>query len=330
MALHAVDDLTDAFAATRSFLLPVDLGRWLRLAVLSLFVAGTGGGGGSVPQFTFSQGSMPLGPDVGHGAPSLGQFLSANLLSILVLVLAVFLLGLAFTWLGSVFEFAFLESLRSEAVHVRAYTREYARPGTRLFAFRLVFGLLSAVVMGAVLLLAMGPLLLGWGPGSLVLLVLAVPVLVVVGILAAIAYVFTTAFVVPIMLAEDRGVLAGWRRLLSLIRSDWTQFAAFALVGLLLTIAIGILVGIASAIVGVVIAIPFALLAFGVLAAGIPLFNLVVVAVLAIPLLALLAVAVAVVQVPVQTYLRYWALLVLGDVDSSLDVIPDQRDAVRA
>jgi len=41
-----------------------------------------------------------------------------------------------------------------------------------------------------------------------------------------------------------------------------------------------------------------------------------------------LAVA-ALVQVPVQAYLRYYALLVLGDVEPEFDLVPDQRAAVR-
>jgi hypothetical protein len=36
------------------------------------------------------------------------------------------------------------------------------------------------------------------------------------------------------------------------------------------------------------------------------------------------------VQVPVHTYLRYYALLVLGDVEPDLDLVPDQRAAIRA
>lgn len=41
-------------------------------------------------------------------------------------------------------------------------------------------------------------------------------------------------------------------------------------------------------------------------------------------------VVVALAQVPVVTYLRYYALVVLGDVDSDLDLIPDRRGAIRA
>ena len=46
---------------------------------------------------------------------------------------------------------------------------------------------------------------------------------------------------------------------------------------------------------------------------------------------ALLLVAVAAfVQMPVQTYLRLFALLVLGDANGEFDVIPDLRARVRA
>jgi hypothetical protein len=38
----------------------------------------------------------------------------------------------------------------------------------------------------------------------------------------------------------------------------------------------------------------------------------------------------ALVQVPVVTYFRYYALLVLGDTDADLDLIPERRRAVRA
>jgi hypothetical protein len=52
--------------------------------------------------------------------------------------------------------------------------------------------------------------------------------------------------------------------------------------------------------------------------------------VVGIPLALIFIVMMAFVQVPVQVYLRYWALLVLGDVDSALDLIPEQREAVRS
>ncbi|MFW5950394.1 MAG: DUF7544 domain-containing protein [archaeon] len=34
------------------------------------------------------------------------------------------------------------------------------------------------------------------------------------------------------------------------------------------------------------------------------------------------------VQVPIVTYLRYYALLVLGDIEESFDIIPEQWAAI--
>lgn len=332
MALHAVDDLSDAYRATRSFLLPFEWGRWLRLAVLSLFVAG-GSGGGTPPsgsQFSMDAGTAPFGPDFQAGMERIGEALQANLAWIVGLIVLIVLISLVFAWLASTFEFAFFESLRRDEVHVRQYVSEFSGKGTRLFAFRLFFGLGIAVLIGGFALLAVFPFLAGGvGATPIVFLILLAPVFFVLGILGSIVYVFTTAFVVPIMLLEDRGVLSAWGRFWGTFKREWTQFLVFLLVGLFVMIVFGILLGIATAIFAVVVAIPFAILAaalfFGVGATFTPVW----IAIFGVPFLLILLVVGALVQVPVQTYLRYWALLVLGDVDEDLDLIPDQRAAVR-
>lgn len=334
MALHAVDDLTDAFEATRSFLWPIELGRWARLAILSLFVAGTGGGGGTgAPgntfQFTPDGGTAPGGGWMGTPGADVGQFLQANLWTIIGIVIVVVLLGLFFAWLASVFEFAYLESLRSDAVRIREYTSRFTGEGTRLFAFRLLFGLFGALVVGTFALLAIGPAVLGGEPRLLFIFVLLAPVFLVGSIVAGIVYVFTTAFVAPIMLLEDRGVISGWRRLWGVMQGNWLQFGVFVLVGIFVMIGVGIAVGIVVAILAVVIAIPFGIAFFAAVSLGIPALNWLLLVVLGIPFALLMLAVVAVVQVPVQTYLRYWALLILGDVDPELDLIPEQRAAIR-
>ncbi len=330
MALHAVDDLADAYRATRSFLLPFEWGRWLRLALLSLFVAG-GSGGGAPPngvQWTPEAGA-PMGPGLQPGLDRIAHALQANLLVVVGFVAIAFLVGLVVAWIAATFEFAFLESIRTDEVQVRRYASEYSGKGTRLFAFRLFFGLGLAILFGGLAMLAIGPALLGLSRAPLLFLVVLAPVFFVVGLLAAIVYVFTTAFVAPIMLLEDRGVLSGWRRFWGTLTDAWEQFLVYLLVGLFVMIVFGIVVGIATAVLGVVVAIPFAIVFFLVFMATGAGFNPILVAVLGIPLLFLLLVVGAFVQVPLQAYLRYWALLVLGDVDEDLDLIPDQRAAVR-
>jgi hypothetical protein len=327
MALHAVDDLSDAYRATRSFLLPLEWGRWLRLSLLSLFVAGSSGGGAPTGGFegpiTTSPDPVPgSGTDFAGAIDQIGAMLASNFVFVLGIIVVAFLLGVVLQWLAATFEFTFLESLRTDEVHVRRYTSEYTGPGTRLFAFRLLFGLATLLVFGGVALVVIAPILYGIAPaGPLLLALFMVPLFLVFGVVAAVVYVFTTAFVAPIMVIEDRGVLSAWKRFWGVFKSAWTDFLVFVLVGLFLMIAMGILVGIVMAVIGVAIALPVIVA----LLAGGPLFA----ALLAVPAALLALLAWALVQVPVQTYLRHWALLVLGDVEPDLDLIPDRRAAIR-
>lgn len=332
MALHAVDDLSDAYRASKDFLLPFTWGRWLRLALLSIFIAGGSGGGGGAPpngfQYSMDAGD-PFGPQVGAGFERLGDLIQANLGLLIGLVVVGIAVALVFAWIAAVFEFSFLESLRSEEVHVRQYFGRFNGMGTRLFAFRLLFGLGLAILFGGVFLLAIGPVALGFGAAPLLLLVILAPVLFIVGLLASIVYVLTTAFVVPIMLHEDRGVLSAWGRFWQTLKTDWEQFLVFILVGLFVMIVFGIILGIVTAILGVVVAIPFAILGFLIYFGTGGVFGPLLLVVLGIPLALVLVLVGALVQVPLQTYLRYWALLILGDVDEELDLIPEQRAAIR-
>jgi len=323
MALHAVDDLSDAYRATKSFLLPVEWGRWLRLALLSLFVAGSSGGGTPTSNFQapFGTGTDPS-PGTGPGMDQFGEFVGQELFLIVGIAAVLFVIALVLQWFAAVFEFSFLEALRTDEVHVRRYTSQFSGLGTRLFAFRLVFGLLTLLAVGGLALLIVGPMLLGVGVAAPLLLgVLLVPIFIVLGIVAGVVYVFTTAFVAPIMLMEDRGVLSGWKRFWGVFKSAWQDFLVYVLVGLFLMIAIGIIVGIVMAIIGVAIALPVvvAFLVGGPLLGGL----------LAIPAVIVAVVVYGIVQVPVQTYLRHWSLLVLGDVEPDLDLIPDRRESVR-
>lgn len=158
MALHAADNVNDALEATKAFLLPFDAGRWLRLAAVVFFLGGiggnfpsgdVGGGGGDVPQ------------EPPTSLPELDGTLVAALLAV---VLVVVLLVVLFALVGAIMEFAFVESLRNEEVHVRRYARRHLGKGIRLFGFRLALSVAALVVVAALLgatVLALG------GPAAL-------------------------------------------------------------------------------------------------------------------------------------------------------------------
>ncbi|WP_313692974.1 DUF7544 domain-containing protein [Halorarum halobium] len=331
MALHALENVDDALAVTREFLTPIDRTVWVKLAVVVFFVGGPGAGTSS---FQAGPGGDGTGgtPPGGMAFPDLGP---RAWLAVAAVVGAVLLVALSLALVGSIMEFVFVESLRNREVTIRRYWGRRWRQGVRLFAFRLVVGLF---VFGAVLLLA-APFVLpllgvgGVGGGvAIALFVVLLPLLLLLALVAGLVNGFTTVFVVPLMVLEGGGVLAGWRRLWPTITDQWVQYLAYAVVGFFLSVLGGLAVGIVTALVAVALFIPFGLLA----ALGIAVFAFVaepvgigLLAVFALLFgLSLVAVA-ALVQVPVQTYLRYYALLVLGDVEPAFDLIPDQRAAVR-
>ncbi|SFR57401.1 hypothetical protein SAMN04487947_2426 [Halogeometricum rufum] len=333
MALHALDDVDDALDVTRTFLGSLDRTAWVKLALVALFIGGPGANVNSF-QYTF-------GGDGGTGGPATGvppgDVFGPNAWLLVAGVVGFFvLLGLAFALVGSVMEFVFVESLRNESVTVRRYWGRRWKQGVRLFGFRLLVGFF---VFGTVALFA-APFLLAaagfepftGGVSLAVLLVVLLPLFVVLAVVAGLVNGFTTVFVVPIMILDDCGVLAGWRRLWATMTRHWVQYLAYAVASFFLSIVGGILVAIVTVVFVVVLLVPFGLL----FALGIGLVEFVAepvgiaVFVLAGLLfgLAVLAVA-ALVQVPVQAYLRYYAMLVLGDVDETLDLVPTQRAAVR-
>ncbi|MFB6200464.1 MAG: hypothetical protein ABEI98_00445 [Halorhabdus sp.] len=339
MALYAVDRIDDAVDMTRSFLTPVETGRWGRLVVIVAFLlVGTGGGGAStasnVPTTTGSvSGDVPAGtmelPDV-----------SATAIAILVGVFAVLLLlGLLAAAIGAIMEFVFVESLSNDEIHVRRYARRYAGKGLRLFAFRLLLGIVTVVILGATVLLLFGDVIAAFLAGDVVApsagrllagVVLLGPFAVAVGTVVALANGFTTEFVVPIMLREGRGVIAGWQRLWPTLREQWTQYGAYVLIAFGLHIVTGIAGSILVGITAVALALPFLLVAvpvgFGLLGGGtVTVGAIVLLGALVLVYVLVVFIAAAVIYVPITVFHRQFALLVLGDTNSAFDVLTDRR-----
>jgi len=331
MSLAALDAVDDAIDATRSFLWPFDLGRWLRLAVVVFFLGGTG----SVNPVQFGGSSPPGGtPGEPGQLPSVSEILNAlsptEWLIVGAVVGTILLIGLAFAFVGAVMEFVFVESLRHERVSIREYWGERWRQGGRLFGFRLVVGLLSLALVFGPIVAAVWPLVTGGGV-SVPAILSAVAFAVVVATLSGLFNGFTTQFVVPVMIAEDRTVLGAWRRFWPTVTGQWKEYAAYAVLRIVLAIAVSVVVGIATAIAALVVAIPFVVVGLvGAALLGVAELAGWGVILLAVVLFALTMLVVSLlVAVPVQAYLRYYALLVLGDTEPAFDLFPERRRAIR-
>jgi len=332
MAYYALECVDDAVEATRDFLLPVDRSRWLKLAVVVFFLSG-GSGVSSLPNTSWNVSAEELGVvDIPPGLDSLPELFDTVLPFLVGLAVVFALVGVVFALVGSIMEFVLVDSLRTESVAVRATMREYLGGGLALFAFRLVLGLVVVGLFAALAFVLVVPAI-GNDAQLLFGVAVLVPVGLVVGVTAAVVHGLTTEFVVPTMIHEDRGLRSAWSRFWPVLRGNLGQFALYVLVRFALTIGVGIVAGIAVGIAAVVVGVPFVVLGgvawFGT-GGALTLGSAVVYGLLlAVYVLTLLAVT-AVVQVPLKSFTRYYELLVLGDVEPELDLIPERRESVRS
>ena len=331
MGYAALDSIDDAIDATKGFLLPFDRATWLRLAVIMFFVTGGGGAvvnnAGNAPQFV---GGEDFGAAPGAGPGSAVPDLALGAVAIAAIA-AVALVFLALVFVSPIMEFVFVQSLFEREVHVRRYFSRNVGNGLRLLVFQFLVTLAVALVV--IGLVALG-LVLGGGlenpTAALGLVALAVPLLAILAVVAGVVNGFTTVFVVPIMLAEERGVLSAWGRLWGSIKRNVGEYLVYLVVSVLLGIGIGIIGGFGSLFALAIVGIPILLVAFGVYSlAGFSTAAIVVYAVLGLLALVVYLLLFGLVQAPLQSFLRYYAMLVLGDVDPDLDPIPAIHEEVR-
>ncbi|MFW6017191.1 MAG: DUF7544 domain-containing protein [Halapricum sp.] len=339
MALYATERIDDAVSLTRSLLFPFDAGLWARLIVV-VFLLGLGSGGNvtslgsNTPSAGSSAGSTAPGADVSIDPGSV-SIASEAVVALAAIAVVLVVIWLALAWLGATMEFVFVEGLSNRSVAIRRGLGRHWGRGLRLFGFRLALLAISlGVFAAATLALFWEPITTALGGGSVAIsdtqLFVGIGTLLLVGAIVGLPVIaihwLTTELVVPIMLARDRNVLASWRGLLASTRTQWKQFGTYVLVAIGLRIATSVAAGIVLAIVGVVLVIPFLivglLVGLGAITSGTITAPLAVgIVLLVVAFVLVLALAGAVVNVPIESFHRYFALLVVGDLEGDFDVL---------
>lgn len=309
MSWYAIDALDESLDITRGFLFPVEFGRWIRLAVIVLFL-------GTVPTA-----NVPVPPS---GIDSYPQIQSEDLVFILV-VLAVlaFVVAVVFGLISAVVQFVFVASVSSETIQLRRYFRQWFGFGVRLFLFEiglLFVGILPVFVVG----------LLGWTIGvggvSVATLVLSslvlLPLFFLFTLFVGLVFGFTIDFIVPVIILEQCGVIEGWRRFWPTLKAEWKQYVVYIVLRWILALMLGFAVLIFVSTVGLVLG----LAVFIPSAPAIALFDgigFIVPLVLGVISLLFLFVLTLILQIPIAVYFRYYSLLVLEKTNSAFDLVPD-------
>lgn len=267
MTFSAVDAIYPAIEHTKKQLFqPFRFGQWTRLALVGLLAGELGSGGGcNTHNFNFNQhpGAHRF---VDPSWSGIDPALLAGLIA--VLVIAAFVLGIVFMYISSVMRFILFDSVMAKECHIRDGWERRQGPGWRYFLWKLVYlmitlaGLTVLVGIPAGLAFAMGwlkepkahmvPLVLG---GILVFFAVMIFVLAL-----AIIFVLVKDFVIPQMALENVGVMEGWERLWRMIMAEKGGYAAYIGMKIVMAIGAGIVVGIATLILGLIIAIPTVLL----------------------------------------------------------------------
>ncbi|WP_313691050.1 DUF7544 domain-containing protein [Halorarum halobium] len=273
MSWYAIDAIDDSLDATRAFLFPFSLGRWARLALITLLIGGGGAGVQNVSQSANSVGQF-AGSGTGPGGPGGSSFalatlfggaspgggpLGANALAQvgqpvsgalpaavgivgLLVIAAVVLLAILVAIASPVLEFVFVHAIARDEVRIRGPFKRHFWKGIRLLLFRIGLTILFAlpfVIAGAVYYFGFhGTPPLGLGP------ILGIVFLVVLWfLLFALVMGFTTQFVVPVMYVDDSGVLAGWSEVWSLLGGEKVQTVVYLFMHLLVGIGVAIVRG---------------------------------------------------------------------------------------
>jgi hypothetical protein len=345
MSWYAIESVDDAIDATRSFLFPVELSTWLKLALISIFVSVGGSGVSSVSNigsFSPDTSSEPTQQPPTELPPGLipadlESFIAGvgTVAAISIFVVAALIIIVGLSLLSETLRLVLYDALRTQTVRLRKPARRRFGQALRLFGFKLAVSAAFAipfVVIGATL--ALTGFDLGGGPALIAGILLAA----VIGVLSFIAYLVinraTNEFVAPIMVLTDSGVLDAWRQFWPVLRTNVSQFGVYVVVHFLLLLAISIgqsILGvIVFGIVGTVGALVGLLLVVGVFGglnaalastAGLVALGLLV----ALTLLAALALFLPI-NIVVLTYVFSYELSVLGAADEDLRLLPEPSE----
>jgi hypothetical protein len=268
LPVSAVDSITLAVEHTkRQLFKPFRLGQWTRLAFVGLLAGELGSNGCNPSSFNFP-GHRGTGTAPHAGFPgSLGidpALLAALAAFLAAAIIAALAIGIILMYVGSVMRFILFDSIIARECHIRWSWSRRLGAGWRYFVFKLLYSLLAlagiAVVVGIPVAVALSR---GWFrepkehvpalvSGGIVLLL----VLLIFSVVTALILVLTKDFVVPQMALENVDAIEGWRRLWAMMKAETGAYAAYIGMKIVLAIAAGLIVGVATLILGVIFVLP--------------------------------------------------------------------------
>lgn len=264
MPLSAIDAIPLAFQHTKQQLFqPFRFWQWTKLALVGLLAGELGSGGGfNGSNFNFPHQSGAARHFMYPGLDGIDPALLGAAVAVLIITGLAF--GIILMYISSVMRFILFDSVMAKECHIRDGWVRRQGPGWRYFLWKLLYLL---VTMGALVILVGIPLAFAFAAGwlkepreHLLPLILGGVVLffvlLIFFVVSAVIFVLTKDFVIPQMAFEQIGAIEGWRRLWPMLQAETAGFAGYIGMKIVMAIGAGIVVGIATLILGLFIAIP--------------------------------------------------------------------------
>lgn len=231
-----------AWARMRRMLFgPFALERWFKLgfaAFLSEWLTGGfghGGGRAGVRDHDMGRRVIERAREVLFDPVWLPVIIGASVLALALVLL--------FQWIGSRGKFVFLDDVVCDRHLIAQPWREFAAQGNSLFLWRVGLWLVTIALLAVALLPILGLVLEAIRDGRISLLLAApalmgVSAMACIGLLAAFVVMLLDHFVVPIMYRHRLSSTAAWRRFMPLLSAHWPLFLLYALLMLVLYVAL--------------------------------------------------------------------------------------------
>lgn len=267
MTWYVVDALDKAFGRTKKCLFePFDFWKWMKLVIIVMLIGGAGsnfnGGGNNYSSDGYNlpeSGATDSFTDTFRGFidqiptdPGMGLIIG--------IIVLIFILILFFSYVSSVMEFVFVESLVSNDVRFWEYSRRYLRKGLGLFLFRILAGIFLLAIITVMALPFVLPLIESSSENfadvitsnAIPLIFLLISILLVTAIIGGIISSFINLSI-PVAIYTESGIFRAFSNVFKQFRKDWKQIIVYWFGRILLGLVVGIAVVIISLIVMVAV-----------------------------------------------------------------------------
>ncbi|MDP9267794.1 MAG: hypothetical protein M3P27_05645 [Acidobacteriota bacterium] len=234
--LNAIDAITPAWTRALDLLIrPFRWAFWWRMAFLAFMTGEVSGGNFNIPTDWNTRSKS------GHDFLAAASPFSGIAPGVIAgAVVAVLIVGIIFMYLGCVFRFVQFDAILTGRYRLREGFERWQAHGTRFFWWSLGFLLVVVACGGLIVLLIVGGMAMmkgAAGAGGILLIVIGALIGIAALVAAALVFVLTKDFVIPIMAFDGVGAMDGWGTLRRMIAADPLSYLAY--IGMKIVLGIG-------------------------------------------------------------------------------------------